>query len=230
MENVGIIVAAGSGRRFGYRLPKQYCKINGKEIISYSGLIFERENCIDGILFVVGEEFVDFVKRKIVKKYKFKKVIDVIAGGKERFNSVYNAIKYLEQINPENVLIHDGVRPFVSKGLIKKIIKELKTQKAVIPLIDIPYTLKKIKDKYVLETLDRNNIKFAATPQGFKYRILKELYKIDLINKIKPTDESYIFEKAGYKVRYINEDERNIKITTKNDFKIMKLFLYKEIL
>jgi 2-C-methyl-D-erythritol 4-phosphate cytidylyltransferase len=230
MKNAGIVMAAGSGRRFGCRLPKQYHKINGKEIISYSGFIFEREHCIDGVLFVVGEEFVNFVKRNIVKKYKFKKVIDVIDGGKERFNSVYNAIRYLEKLNPENVLIHDGVRPFVSKGLVRKIIKELRGHKAVIPLVNIPYTLKQIKDGYISETLDRNNIKFAATPQGFKYKILKDLYKIDLINKIKPTDESYVFEKSGYKVKYLNEDERNIKITTRNDLKIMNLFLNKEML
>ncbi len=228
MKNIGIVMAAGSGRRFKDRLPKQYHKINDKEVIVYSGLIFEREFCIDGILFVVEKKFVSFVKQNIVKKNKFKKVIDVIPGGKERFISVFNAVNYLKNIKPENVLIHDGVRPFISRGLIEKIIKELEKQKAVIPLINIHSTLKEVKNGYIYKTLNRDNIKFAATPQGFKYRILEKLYRIDYINKIKPTDESYVFEKAGFKVKYIDEDERNIKITTKNDIKIMKLFFEKE--
>ena len=84
MKNIAIVMAAGFGRRFGYRLPKQYYKVYGREILVYSALAFERERTVDGILFVVGKNFVNFVKENIVKKYKFKKVIDVIRGGKER--------------------------------------------------------------------------------------------------------------------------------------------------
>ncbi|MCX8093875.1 MAG: 2-C-methyl-D-erythritol 4-phosphate cytidylyltransferase [Candidatus Goldbacteria bacterium] len=228
MVNIGIIMGAGSGRRFGHRLPKQYHKIKNKEIIAYSGLIFERTSCIDGILFVVEKKFIEFVKKNIVKKYGFKKVLDIISGGKERFHSVYNAIEYLNKIKPENILIHDGVRPFVSKGLIENIVKLLDKQQAVIPLVNIHATLKMVRNGYVIKTLDRQNVKLAATPQGFKYEILKKLYNEDYINKIKPTDESYVFEKAGLKVKYIEEDERNIKITTKNDIEIIKLFLNRE--
>jgi 2-C-methyl-D-erythritol 4-phosphate cytidylyltransferase len=225
MKNVGIVMAAGFGRRFEDRLPKQYHKIHGKEILTYSGLIFENEKCIDGIIFVADEKFINYVRQNIVKKYKFTKVIDVIQGGMERFNSVFNAIKYLEKINPENVFIHDGVRPFVSSGLVKKMAELLNAEKAVIPVVKIPATLKMIKDGYVKETLKRENVRLSATPQAFKFEILKKLYVDKFINKIKPTDESFVFEKAGIKVRYIDEDERNVKITTKNDFEIMKTTL-----
>ena len=228
MKNTGVIMAAGHGRRFKYRLPKQYYKVHGIEVLAYSGLIFENETCIDGILFVVEKKFIDFVKTNIVKKYDFKKVIDAIPGGKERFNSVYNAIQYLKELNPENVFIHDGVRPFISPGLVKKMAKLLRKEKAVIPVVKTPATLKMVKNGYISETLDRDNIRLAATPQAFKYKILINLYRMADINKMQPTDESYVFEKAGIKVKYIDEDERNIKITTKNDIEIMKLFLNKE--
>jgi|DewCreStandDraft_4_1066084.scaffolds.fasta_scaffold17859_2 2-C-methyl-D-erythritol 4-phosphate cytidylyltransferase len=225
MKNIGVIVAAGFGRRFGYRLPKQYYKVYGREILVYSALAFEREKIIDGILFVVGNNFIDFVKENIVKKHNFKKVIDVINGGKERFDSVYNAVRYLTKINPENVLIHDGARPFISNNLIKKIVNDLKIEKGVIPVIKISSTLKKVKGRYILETLNRNYFRLAATPQGFKFDILQKLYTKKFINKIKPTDESYAFEKAGIKVKTIEEDERNIKITTKNDIELIKTTL-----
>ncbi len=228
IKNIGVIMAAGSGRRFGHRLPKQYYKVYGKEVLTYSGLIFENEKCINGILFVVGKKFVDFVKRGIIRKYNFRKVIDVIPGGEERFNSVFNAIKYLKKINPENILIHDGVRPFVSNGLVNTMVELLEKEKGVIPIIKVTSTLKRVKNGYVVETLDRKEIGLAATPQAFKFKIFKKLYNQKYINKIKPTDESYIFEKAGIKVKYIYENEKNIKITTKNDIKIMKSFLNKE--
>jgi len=225
MKNIGIVMAAGSGRRFGNRLPKQYHKIHGKEILTYSGLIFENEKCIDGIIFVVDEKFINYVRQNVVKKYKFTKVIDVIRGGRERFNSVSNAIKYLKKVNPENVFIHDGVRPFVSPGIVKKMAELLNAEKAVIPVVKTPATLKITKNGYVKGTLDRENVRLAATPQAFKFEILKKLYTDKFINKIKPTDESYVFEKAGIKVKYIDEDEKNIKITTKNDVEIMKAML-----
>lgn len=225
MKNIGVIMAAGFGRRFGYRLPKQYYKVCGREILVYSALAFEKEKIIDGILFVVGNNFVDFVKKNIVEKHKFKKVIDVINGGKERFDSVYNAVRYLTKINPENVLIHDGARPFISNNLIKKIVNDLTSEKGVIPVIKISSTLKQVKGGYILETLNRDCFRLAATPQGFKFDILQKLYTKEFINKIKPTDESYVFEKAGIKVKTIEEDERNIKITTKNDIELIKTIL-----
>lgn len=228
MKNIGIIVAAGIGRRFGYRLPKQYHKVHGKEVLAYSGFIFEKEKCIDGILLVVGKNFIDFVKKDIVKKYKFNKIFDVIPGGNERFDSVFKALKYLKNLNPENVLIHDGVRPFVSSGLVKKMVGLLNKEKAVIPAIKISATLKRVKNGYVYGTLNREDIRLAATPQAFKFKILEQLYESNYINKIQPTDESYIFEKAGMKVKYIDEDERNIKITTKNDIEIMNSILKRE--
>lgn len=222
MKNVAVIVAAGRGKRFKGKLPKQYLKINGVEIIALAIKNFELSDYIDGVLLVVEEKYIDFVKKKIIKKYGFKKIIDVIKGGKERFDSVYNAIEFLKKYNPKNILIHDGARPFFDKDLIKKIIFQLKHCFACIPVKKIDFTVKRVSGCFVKKTEDRNSLRTAHTPQGFNYAKIAELFRKEKIKKIKPTDDAVLFEKSGIKVKIIEDEGINIKITTKQDFEILK--------
>ncbi len=223
MKNIAVVVAAGKGKRFNSRLPKQYLKINGMEIVAHAIKNFEVSKYIDGILVVVEKKYIDYVKKRIIKKYNYKKVIDVIKGGKQRYDSVYNAIEFLKKHKPENILIHDGARPFFNKELIKKIIVELKYNYACIPVKKIDFTIKKISGDFIVKTEDRNFLRTAHTPQGFNFKKISELYTQLNIKKIKPTDDAVLFEKKGLKVKIIEDEGINIKVTTKQDFKILKM-------
>lgn len=222
MKNIAIIMAAGKGKRFGHNLPKQYLKFKGREIIAWAIDNFEKSKIIDGIVIVVQRQFIEFIKKRIVKKYNLKKIIDIIEGGKERYNSVYNAISFLKKYNPQNILIHDAARPFFDNRLIKKIIKELKKYPAVIPVKKINFTIKKVNGDFILTTIDRENLRTSHTPQGFRYREIFKIYNEKNIKKYRPTDEAVLFEKKGEKVRIIEDKGINIKITTKEDLKLLK--------
>jgi 2-C-methyl-D-erythritol 4-phosphate cytidylyltransferase len=222
MKNIAIIMAAGKGKRFGHNLPKQYLKFKGREIIAWAIDNFEKSKIIDGIVIVVQRQFIEFVNKSIVKKYNFRKIIDIIEGGKERYNSVYNAIEFLKNYNPLNIFIHDAARPFFDKRLINKIIKELKKYPAVIPVKKINFTIKKVRGDFIIKTIDRENLRTSHTPQGFKYREILKIYDKKNIAKYKPTDEAVLFEKIGKKVKIIEDEGINIKITTKEDLKLLK--------
>ncbi len=222
MKNAAIIVAAGKGKRFKSKLPKQYLKINGMEVIAHAIKNFELISDIDAVLLVVEKRYIDTVKNKIVKKYGFKKVIDVVSGGKERYDSVYNAISYLKKYDPVNIFIHDGARPFFDSDLVRKIKNELKYYYACIPVKKITFTVKRIKGNFIEGTENRNFLRTAHTPQGFNFKKFIELYDEKIIKKIKPTDDAVLFEKKGLKVKIIEDEKMNIKITTREDFEILK--------
>jgi len=227
MKNVAIIVAAGKGKRMGAKVPKQYLKVAGKEMLAHAIDGFEEIGVIDAILLVVEDKYMGFVEDKIVKKYGYEKVLAVIEGGKHRFESVYNAMKYLKKINPVNVLIHDAARPLIDQTLVLKIVKELKNEQAVIPVKRIFATVKMIGKNYVEKTVDREFLRTSQTPQGFRYKILLKLYNQIRLDKTKPTDEGVIFERAGYKVKALEDDSFNLKITTEQDLNILKQMLEK---
>ncbi|MCE5299709.1 MAG: 2-C-methyl-D-erythritol 4-phosphate cytidylyltransferase [Spirochaetia bacterium] len=222
MKNIAVIVAAGSGKRFKSETPKQFVKAGGREILAHAIDNFEASGAIDAIVIVVSPDYRLFTEIAIVKKYGYKKVIGVIDGGAERFNSVYNAVRFIKSCRPKNVLIHDGARPHVSQAVIKSIISALKKEKAVIPVNRIYATVKEVKNGYIKSTLNRENLRTAHTPQGFDYNTLEKLYDLKKLEKLKPTDDASVFEAAGIRVRVVEDSETNLKITVKTDIVKMK--------
>ncbi|MEI7542084.1 MAG: 2-C-methyl-D-erythritol 4-phosphate cytidylyltransferase [bacterium] len=216
MKNAVIVVAAGRGKRFKHKLPKQFVKVRGREILALSLDNFEKTALIDAVVLVVSAAYADYA-RKMTRKYGYKKIIGIINGGTERFNSVYNAVTFLKAFGPENVLIHDGARPKAGKVLIKKILTALKKEKAVIPVNRIFATVKKVKGNYIENTIDRNTLRTAHTPQGFKYKELLKLYELSNLKSKKPTDDAAVFEAAGVRVKIIEDEEENVKVTVRKD-------------
>jgi 2-C-methyl-D-erythritol 4-phosphate cytidylyltransferase len=216
MMNVAVIVAAGSGKRFKSRIPKQYIKVDGREIFARALDDFERSKEINAIILVAAP---GYIKRAaaIVKKYGYRKVTAVISGGEHRFSSVYNAVQYLKRYMPDNVLVHDGARPCAGIKLIKGIIKALKTSEAVVPVNRIYGTVKEVKNGVIKRTIDREALRTSHTPQGFAYRDMLKLYDIRHLEKLRPTDDAAVFEAAGYNVRCIEDEVENIKVTVKRD-------------
>lgn len=218
-----IIVAAGKGTRMDSEIPKQYLFIAGKTILDTTLYKFEKSNDVDEIILVVNKDDIEFVKDEISPFYD--KISHVVAGGKTRTESVYQGIKKVRG-NCDVVLIHDGVRPFVSYNLISTCIANAEIHKACIPVIDVSDTIKEVTEEgIVTKTLERKKLRAVQTPQGFKYDIIRKCYENAVTESEDVTfiDDASIVEYYGYKVKTIEGLQKNIKITTPLDLKIAEI-------
>ena len=212
MNNYFIILAAGSGKRFNTKKPKQYFFYKNKEIFEHS-----LEKAVNSKLFKKIILVVDNPK-KIKKKYA--KNVLIIKGGKERSDSSLIGIKKIKKYRPSNVLIHDAARPDFSIKLLKILIKNLKKNNAVIPVIFSKDSIKyKIKSKFY--NLNRNKTFLTQTPQAFKYNNLYKLTKSQ--NKI-ITDEASLFIENNKKIKFIKGENKNNKITFLEDIKKTQIY------
>ena len=218
--NFAIIVAGGSGERFSKNIKKQFFKIDSETILEKTLSIFNSNNSIDSIVLVVPEDSLGIAENL---KKNFKKLNFVAKGGRERKNSVFNGLRTIENIADEKskILIHDGVRPFISGNLIEKILTKLDKYECVIPAIKINDTLKKVNDdNFVEQTVDRDKFVRVQTPQGFRCSII-QCYKQVIDNNINFTDDSMIMEYLDKKVKIIEGEAQNIKITTQEDLELI---------
>ena len=220
MPNYAIIVAAGKGRRFGEL--KQFYALRGRPILLYAADNFEKNKHIEHILVVVPKNRIKFTE-KLIKKWQFKKVCNIIGGGQRRQDSVLNAVNTIKA-KTGIVAIHDGVRPIVSKQLINKGITLCRKYKAVIFGTAVRDTVKEIKNHTVVRTLSRKDLYLIQTPQFFQIGSLQNAYKkIDL--SMEYTDEAALLESVGTPVFLYKGDSLNIKITKRDDLKILDKIL-----
>ncbi|MEW6102518.1 MAG: 2-C-methyl-D-erythritol 4-phosphate cytidylyltransferase [bacterium] len=210
-----IIVAAGRSSRT--KRDKLYFPLKGKPLIFWT--IEAILNEVSSIILVVSKERLDWWKENNI--FGIKKIA---IGGKERQDSVYNGLKMLSE-DTKIVLIHDGARPFVSKELIGRVISCAKNDGAAVPGIPSKATVKMVKDGWVLNTLNRENLWLIQTPQGFKKEIILSSYKKAYESGFYGTDCASLVEKAGFKVKIVLGDERNIKITTPFDLELAKVII-----
>lgn len=213
-----IIPAAGIGKRFGSSLPKQFYKMEGREILIHTLQKFERIRNVSCVNIATKKKYFRRI-RNLLLKNNYSKPFKIIAGGTERQDSVFNALKNCDCSNNDIVLVHDAVRPFVSRKLIKELILSAVKFKAVIPVLNISDTIKQVKEKDIVSTLPRENLKRAQTPQAFEYKLLYDAFVHAYKNNFKATDESSILENYGFPVKFIEGEESNIKITKKSDLK-----------
>ena len=213
MNNFFVILAAGKSKRFDKKLAKQFYNYKNKEIIDHS-----IRKSLDSKLFkkivIVTNNLNHF------KKKKYPKIIKVIKGGKERSDSSLNALKYIKKFAPKNVVIHDAARPNFSIKLLKKIIDNLKKNKAVVPIINSNDSIKyQIKNQ--IFNLNRNNLMLTQTPQAFRF---KDLFNLAKNQKQKITDEASLFINKSHKIKFIPGENKNNKITYFDDIKISKTY------
>ena len=213
--NCAIIVAAGSGKRMGSAIPKQFLQLDGRTILSYTIEAFDSSEDINEIVIVTSEDNIAYVKDEIAAP--FKKVKDVIAGGSERQYSVFNGLSALDKAC-KTVLIHDGVRPFITHECIKRIISATEKHGCCVLGMPVKDTIKICSPEgYVDTTPDRSLLWQAQTPQAFKYDIIINAHKQAQADGFLGTDDSMLTERLGYKTLMVEGSYENIKITTPED-------------
>jgi 2-C-methyl-D-erythritol 4-phosphate cytidylyltransferase len=210
-----IIPAAGKGKRFKGE-DKLLKKIGRYPVIIHTLKAFEKSPEIDEIVLVVQKKKIKFYKN-LIENYNFKKVKKIVKGGKERQDSVYNGIRSLKY-SPEFLIIHDGDRPFLKKSLLKKIIKELRKNQAVICGVPLKETVKEVENSQIVKTLKREKLWHIQTPQAFNFEIIKKAHQKAKEENFYSTDDSALLERLGYSVKIIKGSYSNIKITTYEDF------------
>lgn len=218
-----IIPAAGHGKRMKNDVSKQYIEIDGKPIVAYTLEKFQNSKCIDEIILVVGEDEVGYVEKYIKNRYEFSKITNIVIGGKERQDSVYEGLKSMSE-DTDIVLIHDAVRPLISLEAIEKIVEETVKLKACIFGVKVKDTIK-VVDEWgnVVDTPDRNQLYAIQTPQAFEKTLICEAYKKGIREGFRATDDSMFVEKySEIKVKVVEGNYANIKITTPEDFQIVK--------
>ena len=228
MNSSVIIVAAGKGKRFKEKIPKQYVDLGYESIINLTIKKFLNMKEIKYILPVINKKHIKFYNKSINKlndSKSFKKILPPCFGGNERCISVRKGLKTISKLkdNPSKVLIHDGARPLVSKKIIKKVISKLENFDAVLPCINFNDTIWKIeKDQFNLLT-NRTSYFRAQTPQGFKFN---KIFKAHLNNDEKwAYDDIYLARKNNFKITKVLGSEFNIKITKPEDLQIAERYL-----
>lgn len=229
MKVIAIIPSAGLGRRISSStktkslLPKQFLKISGKEILVHTLEKFEKAKSIDEIIISSGKDQMKLVE-KLVEKHKLEKVVKIVAGGKERQYSVYNALRNVNAASDDLICVHDAVRPFISSVEIDEVVSFAKRQKSVIAAVRANDTIKTGK-KYVSETLDRSSIWLIQTPQIFPFEILNKAFEKAWAENFIGTDEASIVERIGKLVYFFEVKGENRKITTTADIDYARFHL-----
>jgi 2-C-methyl-D-erythritol 4-phosphate cytidylyltransferase len=219
MKLYALIVAGGSGKRMGAELPKQYLEIAGRPVLMHTIERFRSFSDSIEIIAVLPENQLRFWS-DLQKKYSFNIPHTVVKGGRTRFFSVRNGLKFVD--DPGLVAIHDGVRPFVSIDTIRKCFETAEKLGNAIPVIPPADTLRMISDQGSTP-VNRLLIRQVQTPQVFHSTLIKKAYEQDYLPEF--TDDATVLEKTGIKINLVDGNRENIKITTPEDLKISEALL-----
>lgn len=229
MKFTAIIPASGKGLRMGTDTPKQFMPLDGKPVLYYSLKAFE-DSSADEIIIVTSAESVDYVKNNIVTSFGFKKVSKIVAGGAERYLSVYEGLLAAE--DADYVMIHDAARPMLDVNLIEECMEAVKRFDACVPFVPVSDTIKvSTSDGFVASTPDRSTLYAIQTPQCFKRELLLEAYaalKGHEGDCSKITDDASVVELGLHRpVKLIPGNPQNRKLTTPEDFVFAEAILKK---
>lgn len=216
MKNIAVIVAAGSGTRFGSDIPKQFLLLENKEILAYSLETFSACKNIDEIVVVINENYRENYL-KIINKYKIGKITALVEGGNSRQKSVQNAIEFIASKYDEAIiLVHDAARPYVSERIIDDNIDAVKVYKCCTTAVKSTNSVYLTSEGKFVKEVNREDVYLAQTPQSGYLSIFKKGF--ENINEIY-TDEAAIFAQLGYVPHIVVGEEKNIKITYQDDIK-----------
>lgn len=228
MNVAAIVPSAGKGARFKSKIHKPYIKLLGKPILAHTLIKLSKNKHIKEIILAVAKEKIVYAREKIIDRYSIKKV-KLVAGGRERRDSVYNALKAVSR-DIDYILIHDGIRPLITDELIESLLKAASKCGGSIAGVPVKPTLKIVSKNGSIENTPPREVYWEAqTPQVFKRALIEKAYKQAIEKNIQATDDSMLVERMGIKPKIVFGSYSNIKITTIEDLELAKIFLKKKI-
>lgn len=212
-----VIAAAGQGKRLGADIPKQFLKIAGEPILVKTVRAFCSNEKVDSIFIVTGNDYIGYCEQ-LAEEYNLEKVVSVVEGGKERQDSVYNALQQIDMecSDTDYVLVHDAARPFVSNETINSVIEASLGTGAAIACVPVKDSIRQGTSESSCN-IERSNLYNVQTPQGFKKTVLMKAYEQAFADKYYGTDDAGLVERIGQPVELVMGQYDNIKITTKED-------------
>lgn len=235
-----IVLAAGSGKRMQSNVAKQFMTVAGKPLIWYSLQAVEQSEVIDDCILVTGAEDISYVQREIVEKYGFSKVDVIVAGGRERYESVANAMQALageDRPVPNSdgyVFIHDGARPFLTEEILRSTYEAVKVHRACVAAVPSKDTVKIADEEgFASSTPDRRSVWNIQTPQVFETglavraygKLMQELPRLEA-EGVAVTDDAMVVELfTDVRVKLAEGSYRNMKVTTPEDICIAEALL-----
>lgn len=233
---VAVVLAGGRGKRMGTTLAKQYLLIREKPVLYYSLEVFEKSDFIDDVILVVGKGQIPYCRQEIVEKYQFQKIRAVVEGGAERYHSVWEALRILEQEKMKKgyVFIHDGARPFIDEEILRRVYDEVCKNRACVVGMPVKDTIKIADEQGCIHMTPKRSLVWQIqTPQVFSadliipaYREVIEHEQELLEQGVQITDDAMVVENVcKCPVKLVEGSYENIKITTPEDLDIAEIFL-----
>jgi 2-C-methyl-D-erythritol 4-phosphate cytidylyltransferase len=222
--NTAIIPAAGQGRRMGAPRAKQFLELGREPVLLHTLRRFEECQAVDAVIAVLpAENTAEFLQ--LVERSGIRKVQRVVAGGLERRDSVAKGIAAVRPDPDAIVIVHDGVRPFVTAAQIEAVVARARAIGAAMLGLRATDTVKEVDGDLVVRTIDRSRIVLAQTPQAFRYPLLKEAYDRARRDAWDATDDASLVERLGYEVEVVDGSPFNIKITRPEDLPLARFIL-----
>ncbi len=222
-----IVLAAGQGKRMGTEVSKQYLEVQGYPVLYHSLRVCQDSTIIQEIILVTGQEEIEMCRNVYKEQYGLNKIQAVIAGGRERYDSVYAGLQYISE-NIDYIYIHDGARPMLTEEIMVRGLEAVQAHEAVVAGVLAKDTVRIVdEDRRTKETPDRNSVWNIQTPQIFEAKLIKNSYETMMKqDHSHVTDDAMVVESFGGKrVRIFEGSYENIKITTPEDLQVAELFL-----
>ena len=220
MTYYAIIVAGGSGNRFGSTIPKQFLPLAGEPVLMHTIRRFTDANA--SVVLVLPQSQINYW-HDLCRQYDFTTPLKIVAGGDTRFHSVKNALEAINTSPGDIIAIHDGVRPLVPQSIIKNAYTEAALHGNAIPAIPVTDTIRETLGNGQSKALDRSHLMAVQTPQVFDAKMLKDAYNVNFNPTF--TDDASVVEHTGHTIHLIQGDTRNIKITHPGDIEIAEILL-----
>lgn len=233
-----VVLAAGKGKRMKSTVQKQFLLLRGKPLLYYALAAFENSP-VEDIVLVTGAEEAEYCRKEIVEHFGFRKVRAIVAGGKERYHSVYEGLKALsDQLGygreisegQDYVMIHDGARPFVDAEILERVMKDTAAYDACVAGMMSKDTVKLAdEDGFAAQTPDRSHVWTVQTPQSFSYSLIREAYDRMMSREEYQqgvTDDAMVVERmTRRRVKLTEGSYRNMKVTTPEDMAVAEAYL-----
>jgi len=230
-ETIAIVPSAGLGKRFNASIKKTFADLGGIPLLIHTLKRLSSEDLITEIIPVLGKDDIGHAYQ-MVENFGLEKIERIVPGGKERQDSIFNALNLLKGngTSPDSlILIHDGVRPFIPDGLVERLISELKHFEGVIPGLPVKETLKEVSaDGMVVSTINREKLWSIQTPQAFTFSAITRAYAAAYTDGFYATDDAALVERIGGSVKIVRGSPYNIKVTTPEDMEMVEWILKKE--